>query len=76
MSGSVWFITVRKKKIEFKKYPASKLKKKKTKKNNKGKKTLKSIFLGAFLIFEIIFFVNFLFSISFDFLNIREVRND
>ena len=37
MSGSVWFLSVRRKKIEFKKYPAKKHKKK-SKKKNKGKK--------------------------------------
>ena len=35
MSSSVWFLTVRKKKIEFKKYPARKHKKKVKKKEKK-----------------------------------------
>ena len=38
MSGSVWFITARKKKIEFKQYPVKKLKKKTKKKIKKGAK--------------------------------------
>ncbi|MCP6727534.1 MAG: tail fiber domain-containing protein [Patescibacteria group bacterium] len=49
MSGSVWFLTARKKKIEFKRYPAKKHKKK-IKKKNKGKKILVSLSLALILI--------------------------
>jgi hypothetical protein len=37
MSGSVWYISVNKKKIEFKKYP-KRLKKKKTQRKKSSKK--------------------------------------
>ncbi len=55
MSGSVWYLSFRKKKIEFKRYPGKK-KSKKLKKNKSGK--TKSLMIFLMFSLGIIFFLN------------------
>jgi hypothetical protein len=59
MSNSVWYLSVSKEKIEFKKYPAKKKKKKTIKKSNqKSTNSSKKLLINLILASSLIFFLN------------------